>query len=108
MSSTDQQTEREPLGWAIVELMGHRRLAGHVSEQEIAGAAMLRLDIPGTDDQADITQLYSASAVYCLTPTSEEIARKIAARSRPAPVARWELEQPAAAEEFDPDPHVRF
>jgi hypothetical protein len=33
-------------GWAIVELMGHRRLAGWVQEVELAGAPMLRLDVP--------------------------------------------------------------
>ena len=33
-------------GWAIVELMGHRRLAGYVRQAEQFGAAMLRLDVP--------------------------------------------------------------
>lgn len=31
--------------WAILELMGHRRLAGFITEQEIGGSAMLRLDV---------------------------------------------------------------
>jgi len=35
-------------GWCVLELMGHRRLAGYVSEQEIAGADMLRIDVPST------------------------------------------------------------
>ena len=30
----------------VLDLMGHRRLAGYVSEQEIAGAGMLRIDVP--------------------------------------------------------------
>lgn len=33
-------------GWAIVELMGHRRLAGYVRQAEQFGVAMLRLDVP--------------------------------------------------------------
>ena len=77
-------------GWAIVELMGHRRLAGHVSEQEIAGAAFLRLDVHG--DSGAVTQFYSPGAVYCITPTTEEIARKLGAKSMPVPVSRFELE----------------
>jgi hypothetical protein len=82
-------------GWAIVELMGHRRLAAHVSEQEIAGTAFLRLDVHNTEDQAPVvTQFYSPSAVYCITPTTEDIARKIGERSSPAPVSRFELEPP--------------
>lgn len=81
----------EPLGWAILELMGHRRLAGYVTEQDIAGAAMLRIDVPG---DPPTTQYYSGAAVYCITPTSEETARQVATMGRPAPVQRWEL--PAA------------
>ena len=83
-------------GWCIVELMGHRRLAGHVSEQEIAGAAFIRLDVHGSDDQAPalVTQFYSSSAIYCLTPTTEAIARKLGARSQPEPVSPYELRAP--------------
>jgi hypothetical protein len=33
-------------GWAIVELMGYRRLAGYVRQAEQFGVAMLRLDVP--------------------------------------------------------------
>lgn len=115
-------------GWAIVELMGHRRLAGWVSEVEIAGAPMLRLDVPehrwqdgctcGSDEpgstdhekhtyacqmfRADddakpidvhATQFYSPAALYCLTPTTEEMARSLP--SRPHPVQPWELHRPA-------------
>ena len=90
-------------GWAIVELMGHRRLAGHVSEQQIAGAAFLRLDVHDGEG-ATATQFYSPSAVYCITPTSEPMARKIGAMSRPEPIVRWELEaadrRAAAAEDM--------
>lgn len=81
-------------GWAIVEIMGHRRLAGMVTEQEIAGTAFIRLDIPAGTGEG-ITQFYSPSSVYCLTPTTEDIARKLGARLQPAPVHRYELE-PAA------------
>ena len=114
-------------GWAIVELMGHRRLGAWVSETEIGGASMLRLDIPnhpwqdgctcGSDEPANLdheahqghchmfrepgeakpvdvyaTQFYSPAALYCLTPTTEEMARAI--RSRPEPVTAWELPRP--------------
>lgn len=111
-------------GWAIVELMGHRRLGAYVREAEFAGAAMLRLDIPehpwvegctcGSEHPASVeheahthvcamfrdpeelapldihaTQFYNPSALYCLTPTTEEMARAI--RGRPEPVREWEL-----------------
>jgi hypothetical protein len=88
---TDQAQPFE--GWAIVELMGHRRLAGHVGEQEIAGSAFLRLDVPAATGEG-VTQFYSPSAVYCITPTTEDIARKVAAKYVPAPVSRFELGSP--------------
>jgi hypothetical protein len=77
-------------GWAILELMGHRRLAGYVQAQEIAGAGMLRIDVPG-DDGPIATQFYAPAAVYCITPTTEAMARAVAKKNQPAPVQRWEL-----------------
>jgi hypothetical protein len=89
-------------GWAIIELMGHRRLAGHVTEQQIAGAGFLRLDVHDSDGTV-ATQFYSPSSVYCLTPTTEDIARSLAAKLRPAPVHRFELEPPARPASYDDD-----
>lgn len=88
-------------GWAIVELMGHRRLAGLVREVEIAGAAMLRLDVPEHGDEPAATQFYSAAALYCLTPTTEAMARQVAAGTRVAPVQRWELPAPRTPDADD-------
>lgn len=76
--------------WAIVELFGHVRRAGHLSEQEIAGHGFLRLEIPSGD--AMVTQLISPKAVYAITPTTEDIARAAARNCQPQPVHRWELE----------------
>ncbi len=127
MKTTEKKNE--PLEfWAILELMGHRRLGGYLSEQTVAGASFLRIDVPSqcsaTSDQfcpvcgdckcADVangkddaicplhaekskhgdlvaTQFYSASAVYCITPTTEEMAKAVAAKNEPAPIQRWEL-----------------
>lgn len=90
--------EQQPFAeWVIIELMGHRRLAGYLTEQEIGGRGFLRLDVPGDADAGEptvITQLYNPQSVYCITPTTEAFARAVAAGSRPAPVQRWELEQP--------------
>jgi hypothetical protein len=47
----------------------------------------------------------ATSAIYCLTPTTEEIARAAARGSRPAPVSRFELPAPQAPPPaLDPDP----
>lgn len=95
---TEEKAPTDPQ-WMILELMGHRRLAGLVSEQTFAGAAFVRIDVPQpVDDQNTApwvaTQFYSPSAVYCMTPCREELARKIAAGARPAPVTEWDLPRP--------------
>ena len=32
--------------WAIVELMGHQRIAGRISQQAFGGANLIRIDVP--------------------------------------------------------------
>lgn len=83
----------EHIGWAVIELMGHRRMAGYVSERDVAGQPFLQIDVPA-EDGSTATQLYSAGAVYCITPTTEDVAKAVAFKSQPTPVHRWEL--PAA------------
>jgi len=84
--------------WAILELMGHRRLAGRVSEVELAGHGMLRIDVPTAAPGGFITQYYSPSSMYALSPTTEEIARAVAKRNRPEPVYAFELPAPPQRE----------
>lgn len=118
------ETRESFTGWAILELMGHRRLGGYLSEQEIAGAAFIRIDVPEHPWQADgctcgstrpdslshedhthvchafrdgdrplditATQFYAAAAVYCVTPTTERLARVAATTARHEPVSEWE------------------
>ena len=76
-------------GWAILELMGHRRLAGKVSQAEMYGAAFCRIDVP--DGDGFTTQYYGGSSIYALTPCAEDTARRASVLSRPAPVHAWEL-----------------
>lgn len=101
-------------GWAVLELMGHRRLGGYVSEAELAGGKFIRIDVPEPDQDSSVgspgrplpnatraTQLYGASAVFCLTPTDEATARAVAKASVAAPVSRWELRGLAASSDDD-------
>ena len=76
--------------WAILELMGHRRVAGQVREAEIGGGSLIRIDIP--DGEGWKTQIYAPAAIYCITPVSEEIAREIAKASASKPLFIWELQ----------------
>jgi len=94
-------------GWTILELLGHRRLGGFCREVEVAGAPMLRIDVPAPPESADAilaTQFYSPAAIYCITPASEAAARAVAARNRPEPVHYFELPSPRAAAGHDDYP----
>lgn len=75
--------------WAIVELFGHSKIAGRVTEQQIAGSTFLRVDVPDREGQPGFTRFYGANAIYALTPVDEEIARRAAEAISPKPVTVW-------------------
>ncbi|MHB1870839.1 MAG: acetyltransferase [Steroidobacteraceae bacterium] len=95
--TNEQASEHQDMeGWAILELFGHRKLAGDVTVVQIGGTAFFRIDVPAAGTHPT-TQFYSPAAVYALTPTTEEIARGYAERVQPRPVERWELPRLAGA-----------
>jgi len=79
-------------GWAIVELFGHVRLAGKVSQAEQYGTTMLRLDVPDVDGHPGFTSFKGGSALYSVTPTTEEIAIGVIRRLRPEPVSTYDVD----------------
>lgn len=87
------ESEKPYEGFAIVELMGHRRLGGRVSQAEQYGVAMLRVDVPGDDGETIATQFCGGSSIYALTPCSEAAAQAVAKSNRPQPVTHWEMPQ---------------
>ena len=80
--------------WGVLEVMGHKRFAGRITEQTIAGAALVRVDVPAAVDShgqvvAEYSKMFGVASVYCLTPTTEAVARRVAER-----LARWENANP--------------
>ena len=73
--------------WAIVELMGHKVIAGLVQKDEMLGKPMLRVDVPATSAYPTFTQFYGEAALYCVTFTSEEVARRVAEQCKVNPVS---------------------
>jgi DNA polymerase-3 subunit epsilon len=80
--------------WGIVELFGHVKMAGMLSEQVVAGTTMLRLDVPEVEDKPAFTRFYGSGAVYSITPTEESIARQAAAVLRARPVTVYGIVAP--------------
>lgn len=87
--------------WGVVEVMGHNRAAGRITEEQLAGATMLRVDIPEGDGFR--TVYYGSSAIFGVHVTDEERARAAAARTSP-PAWAWGINRPQLAAPADDDP----
>jgi DNA polymerase III epsilon subunit-like protein len=75
----------------IVELMGHQRIAGKVSEAAVFGTTLMRVDVPKTAKREGFTKFYGPSAIYAITPVSEDIAQRMAESLDERPVEEWRL-----------------
>lgn len=84
-------------GWAVVELFGHVRLAGKISGADQYGVKMLRVDVPEVDGRPRFTSYKGGSALYAVTPCSEEVGIAIIRQERPAPPIPYALQQRALA-----------
>jgi hypothetical protein len=82
-------TETKFEGFAIVEIMGHNTIAGYISEQVIAGAAMVRVDVPACEEQPAFTKFLGGSSIYGITPTTEDIVKVAVKRLQVRPVSNW-------------------
>ena len=77
--------------WGLLELFGHQRLAGKLTDQTIGGCAFIRIDVPPVGDVQGYTRFFTSGAIYSMTPTSEQIARGLATRLQAMPVQPFEL-----------------
>ena len=105
--------------WAIVEVMGHQRYAGFVRQVPMGGAVMIRVDVPELPEKDEVytdydysdgygrqvkktrklpavpafTKFLGVSAIFALTPCTEEMARAAVEKWRSVPAV--ELAMPA-------------
>lgn len=87
--------------WAVLELFGHVRLAGHVTEATIGGCSFLRVDVPDAEGNTQFTRYLGNGAIYSMTPVTEEVARRVGNGSAQPPVKPWEMPRalpPASSE----------
>jgi hypothetical protein len=90
--------------WGLLELFGHQRIAGKLSEETIGGCHFIRIDVP--ENAAAVpaisghpyppatpayTRYFTQGAIYSMTPTSEAVARKMAANLRTVPIQAYDL-----------------
>ena len=89
--STQKTVEESFDQWVVLSLLGHKRLAGKLTETNIAGAGFLRIDIPDKDGNTINTEYYSPSSVYSIQPVAKEIAITLATQISTAPVSKYEI-----------------
>ena len=91
-----QEPAAPPLQWAIVELMGHAKIAGAVSQDTACGVALVRVDVPQVVNTEQVyrngayvperrvipahSRSLSAGAIYSIN-WCDEAAARIAAHS---------------------------
>lgn len=77
--------------WCLLELFGHNKIAGRVSESTIAGGTFLRVDVPETKSQPAFTRILNPSAIYAINPMTEEVARQYAENIQASPIEVWDI-----------------
>jgi len=72
--------------WGVVEVMGHSRYAGRITEQAIGGCAFVRVDVPDVGGRLPYTKLLGQGSIFAITPCSEEAATAAAAQCYDRPI----------------------
>lgn len=78
--------------WSVVELFGHKVVAGFLQLDESLGAPLLRLDVPQTSKFPAFTRFYNHSAIYSVSLVSEEVASRLAESIKDNPVIIYSAE----------------
>lgn len=95
--------------WAIVDLFGHQRIAGLVSESSIGGCAFVRVDVPRDSGEGfEFTRYLGNGAIYAVNIVSELVAREAAKRIKARPVYGYDLPALAQHDAFAEAPDEVF
>lgn len=86
-------TENKLELFAIVELFGHTKMAGKVTEQSIGIATFVRVDVPETAHSPSFTRLLNPSAIYALNPVTEDVMKHMAENFAQKPIESWDIKR---------------
>jgi hypothetical protein len=76
------EPQPELRSYALVELFGHQRIVGYLSQQTFGTGVLFRVDVPDLlkDEKVirkGFTRYFGLSAIYSITPCSEEMVRRL-------------------------------
>lgn len=90
--------EKEKLEqYAVIEMMGHRKIVGKITESDIAAGNLLKVTVLGKDGLPSRTEYIGTGSIYCLTIINEEVAKLAAAANAPEPTWAWGISQQRTA-----------
>lgn len=84
-------TETKFEQWCVIGLFGHQKLAGRVSELNLAGGNFLQVDVPETTHSPAFTRIINPSAVYDINPVTEDVAKMYAENLQVKPIETWDI-----------------
>jgi len=77
--------------FAIVELFGHQRVAGKVTEQTVGSSTFVRIDVPEINSQPSFSRIVNPSAIYAINPVTEEVMIHMAQDIQQKPIEAWDI-----------------
>ena len=82
LAAPDETVAPELKSWALVELFGHQKIVGYLSQQTFGTGVLFRVDVPdllkdGTLVRRGFTRYFGLSAIYSITPCDETMVRKM-------------------------------
>ena len=80
----------QPELYAIVELFGHQRIVGRISEYSLGGV-FVRVDVPAVNGRPGFTKLFGPNAIYGMTFVDRDVALAAAEKLALVPVTQYDL-----------------
>lgn len=79
--------------FAIVELFGHGKIAGKITEQSIGPDSFIRVSVPETTQVPAFDRLFNPKAIYAINPVTEEVMKVTAEALHSAPIQSWDVKR---------------
>lgn len=108
----DQPTEDKPpeelKAWALVEIFGHQRIVGYLTQQAFGNAVMFRVDVPDLTKDGKVvrpgfTRYLGVSSIYSITPVDEQTVRDLLPSISGAPARPYSLSATSRSYEDEDD-----
>ena len=77
--------------FAVVELFGHQRIAGKITEHNFGSSTFVRIDVPETPSQPGFTRLVNPTAIYAINPVTEEVMITMANNIQQKPIEAYDV-----------------